>query len=98
MNGILRIDQPDAQTVRLTLNRPERNNAFDEYLIAALHQAFAAFAVDSKLATVILMGAGKNFCAEAPLASLGNPWAVFVSVESLGIENSVIDQTGGRCC
>jgi methylglutaconyl-CoA hydratase len=67
MNGILRIDQPDAQTARVMLNRPARNNAFDEHLIAALHQAFTAFAADDRLATVVLAGEGKNFCAGGDL-------------------------------
>jgi len=61
-------------------------------------QAFQARTGKTERGWGTAQSAGKNFCAEAPLASLGNPWAVFVSVESLGIENSVIDQTGGRCC
>lgn len=67
MSDNLRIERQDAQTVRLTLNRPERNNAFDEHVIGALHAAFDRFAEDRELATVVLTGAGKNFCAGGDL-------------------------------
>lgn len=57
--------QTDARGIaRVTLARPERRNAFDEALIAALHDAFAAFAATPPRA-VILAGAGKSFCAGA---------------------------------
>jgi methylglutaconyl-CoA hydratase len=49
---------------RVTLARPERRNAFDEALIAALHEAFASFASHPPRA-VILSGAGRSFCAGA---------------------------------
>ncbi|MFN3370574.1 MAG: enoyl-CoA hydratase-related protein [Sphingomonadaceae bacterium] len=49
---------------RVTLNRPEKHNAFDEALIAALHAAFAGFA-ETRPRAVILSGAGKSFCAGA---------------------------------
>lgn len=57
--------QTDARGIaRVTLARPERRNAFDEALIAALHDAFAGFAATPPRA-VILAGAGKSFCAGA---------------------------------
>lgn len=49
---------------RVTLNRPEKHNAFDEALIAALHAAFAGLA-ETRPRAVILSGAGKSFCAGA---------------------------------
>jgi methylglutaconyl-CoA hydratase len=49
---------------RLTLNRPERRNAFDEALIAALFEAFTSEAVTQARA-VVLRGAGRSFCAGA---------------------------------
>lgn len=49
---------------RVTLNRPEKRNAFDEALIAALAGTFAGFLADPPRA-VVLAGAGKAFSAGA---------------------------------
>jgi methylglutaconyl-CoA hydratase len=49
---------------RVTLNRPEKHNAFDEALIAELRATFAGFATTMPRA-VILAGAGRSFCAGA---------------------------------
>lgn len=47
----------------LTLNRPERRNALDAALIAALHDAFAEIAADDDVRAVVLTGAGdRAFC------------------------------------
>lgn len=53
--------------LRLTLNRPEVRNAFDEECIAALTAAAAA-ADDPALRAVVLAGSGPVFCAGADLA------------------------------
>ena len=56
----------DAQGVaRLTLNRPEVFNAFDEGLIAALTEAYTSLGDDPAVRAVVLAGAGKVFCAGA---------------------------------
>ncbi len=49
---------------RVTLNRPQKHNAFDEALIAALHAAFTSLAATPPRA-VILSGTGRSFCAGA---------------------------------
>lgn len=54
--------------LRLTLNRPEVRNAFDEESIAALTAAAAGAAADPELRAVVLAGAGRVFCAGADLA------------------------------
>ncbi len=55
----------DARGVaRVMLQRPEKHNAFDEALIAALLDAFGAFAAAPPRA-VLLLGAGRSFCAGA---------------------------------
>jgi methylglutaconyl-CoA hydratase len=51
-------------TVRVTLDRPDKHNAFDEALIAALNAAFTSDAVTNARA-VILSGAGRSFSAGA---------------------------------
>ena len=51
----------------LTLNRPEKHNAFDAALIAELMQKLAQLNNDSGTRIVILTGAGKSFSAGADL-------------------------------
>ena len=52
----------DGPVLRVTLARPERRNAFDAALIAALHDAFADVG-DARV--VVLAGDGPSFCAGA---------------------------------
>src|SRR5919108_4780297 len=52
---------------RITLNRPEVRNAFDDALIAALAKAFAELDADSSVRAVVLAGNGPAFCAGADL-------------------------------
>jgi methylglutaconyl-CoA hydratase len=52
------------RVARVTLDRPERHNAFDEALIAALTAAFRSL---PDVRAVILTGNGKSFCAGADL-------------------------------
>ena len=57
----------EGSVLRLTLNRPDVRNAFDEELIAALTAAAAAAAEDRSLRAVVLAGTGKAFCAGADI-------------------------------
>jgi methylglutaconyl-CoA hydratase len=57
----------EGPVLRLTLNRPEVRNAFDEQLIAALTSAAAEAADDHTLRAVVLAGSGKTFCAGADI-------------------------------
>lgn len=57
----------DAGTARVTLDRPERHNAFDETLIAALTETFMALGADPAVRAIILSGNGKSFCAGADI-------------------------------
>jgi len=52
---------------RVTLNRPELRNAFDDELIGKLSQAFAELAVDRSVRVIVLAGNGPAFCAGADL-------------------------------
>lgn len=54
----------------ITLNRPEKRNALNDELIAALKQALDEAAADAESAAVMINGAGKDFCSGADLASL----------------------------
>ena len=52
---------------RITLNRPDKRNAFDATVIAALTDAFTEAENDSAVRVIILAAAGKHFCAGADL-------------------------------
>jgi len=51
----------------VTLNRPERHNAFDDALIAELTDALRTIEADDAIRVVVLSGAGKSFSAGADL-------------------------------
>ncbi len=52
---------------RVTLNRPDVRNAFNEALIAELTHTFTTLAQDASLRAVVLAAEGKAFCAGADL-------------------------------
>jgi methylglutaconyl-CoA hydratase len=51
----------------ITLNRPERHNAFDDVLIAELTEAFRSMEGEEGIRVVVLSGAGRSFSAGADL-------------------------------
>ncbi len=51
----------------ITMNRPERHNAFDEALIEDLTEAFRSMEAEEGVRLVVLSGAGKAFSAGADL-------------------------------
>jgi methylglutaconyl-CoA hydratase len=55
---------------RITLNRPEKRNALNDALIAALKDALRRVDQDESVRAVILAGAGADFCSGADLAAL----------------------------
>jgi methylglutaconyl-CoA hydratase len=57
----------DGGVARVTLNRPEFNNALNEHLIDALSLAFATIAADTSIMTVVLSGEGRSLCAGADI-------------------------------
>src|SRR3954465_8230236 len=65
MSSIL-IERNDG-VARISLNRPEVRNAFDDALIAALAKSFAELDADSSVRVVVLAGHGPAFCAGADL-------------------------------
>lgn len=54
----------------LTLNRPEKRNALNDELIAALKSALNDAEKDIEVRSVLIRGAGKDFCSGADLSSL----------------------------
>lgn len=59
------IDQRGVATV--TLNRPEKHNAFDDHIIACLTEAFESVANNDQARVMILAAEGKSFSAGADL-------------------------------
>ena len=55
---------------RITLNRSEKRNAFNDVVIAALKDALRHADQDESVRAVILAGAGADFCSGADLAAL----------------------------
>ena len=51
----------------ITMNRPERHNAFDDALIAELTEAFRSMEAEDGIRIVVLSGTGKSFSAGADL-------------------------------
>src|ERR1700754_908808 len=66
MSDLVRIER-DQGVARVTLNRPELNNALNEELIEALRFTFETIATDASVATVVLSGEGKSLCAGADI-------------------------------
>jgi methylglutaconyl-CoA hydratase len=67
----------------LTLNRPDRRNALNRGLIAALCEALDRAAADPSVRAVIVTGAGPVFCAGMDLAELQESLAA-------GVENTPV--------
>ncbi|MBI3915230.1 MAG: enoyl-CoA hydratase/isomerase family protein [Chloroflexi bacterium] len=53
----------------LTLNRPEKSNAFNDTLIAEMIDALKTIERDGEVRAVVVTGAGKNFCSGQDLGS-----------------------------
>ncbi len=66
----------------ITLNRPERHNAFDDALIAELSTAIDQMATDPAVRVLVLSSSGKSFCAGADLNWMKRA-AGYSSVENL---------------
>ena len=54
----------------LTLNRPEKRNALNDELIAALKSALREADGDERVRALVVRGAGKDFCSGADLSAL----------------------------
>ena len=56
-----------AAVARITLNRPEIHNAFDETMISELTESIRNLGGDSATRIIVITGAGASFCAGADL-------------------------------
>jgi len=83
----------------ITLNRPDRLNAFTSQMMADLIAAFDQTDCDDSVKAVIVTGAGRAFCAGADLASGGSTFDFAASQDPLRLEarvNGVQRDGGGR--
>jgi methylglutaconyl-CoA hydratase len=65
------VDISPRRIVTVTLNRPDRGNAFNQTMLDELGDELKALAADEAVRIVVLRGAGKHFCTGADLASRG---------------------------
>jgi len=65
---LLSIDARGVAT--LTLNRPDKHNAFDAETLHALREHLRAVESNASVRAVVLTGAGKTFCSGADLAAM----------------------------
>ena len=69
MSGIA-VEVSSRGVATITLDRPERSNAFDQAMLNALAQQFAERTADAATRIVVLRGAGKHFCLGSQVARL----------------------------
>jgi enoyl-CoA hydratase/carnithine racemase len=81
----------DDGILRLTLNRPERMNAFTLQMCDELCDAYARASGDDSIRAIVVTGAGKAFCAGMDLSVEGN---VFGLDETMQIDS--VDELRGR--
>jgi len=74
----------DAGIARITLNRPQKRNALNPELIAALGEALQSSSHDAAVRVVLITGAGQDFCAGLDLVTLdkGDESGVLEHIES----------------
>lgn len=69
MTEVLLIERRNRVAI-ITINRPERRNAFNLEVAEKIYAAFKQFDADDTLDVAVLTGAGGNFCAGADLHAL----------------------------
>ena len=66
-NELILTDITPNGIAKVTLNRPDKHNAFDDAMIGELRDQFRALAANDAVRVVILASSGKNFSAGADL-------------------------------
>src|SRR5688500_8550835 len=82
----------DGRVLTITLNRPDRLNAFTPVMKDELIDAFDQADADDEVRAVIVTGAGRGFCAGADLQAGGETF----DYRARGIEDEVPRDGGGQ--
>jgi methylglutaconyl-CoA hydratase len=68
MSERITVERGPRAIATITLNRPDRGNAYDDVMLRELAAAFAELDRDEAVRVVVLRGAGKHFCVGADIA------------------------------
>jgi enoyl-CoA hydratase/carnithine racemase len=79
------------QILTLTLNRPERLNAFNREMLSEMLDAFDRADADDNVRAIIVTGAGRGFCAGADLEAGGDTF----NADDRGDRESGLQPDGG---
>src|SRR5258708_26665189 len=63
----------DSGVAVITMNRPERRNAFSQAMLSAMAAVLAQVETDDAVGCVVLTGAGGAFCAGGDVKSMAAP-------------------------
>ncbi len=63
----------EGRVATITLNRPERMNAFSSAMIDSIQRALQDAAADDEIGVIVLTGAGRGFCAGFDLKESSDP-------------------------
>jgi enoyl-CoA hydratase/carnithine racemase len=97
---------PDFETITLdiadgvatlTLNRPDRMNAFTDVVVRDMIAAFDITDANDDVRAVIVTGAGKAFCAGADLAGAGDTFNYEKRLKARGVD-AAFDEARTRDC
>jgi hypothetical protein len=88
----------DGDVLRITLNRPERRNAYGRQLRDALSDALRVAVADPSLDRVLLTGAGPSFCSGGDLAEFATTPDLVTAhfIRTLGGAGRLVHQLRGR--
>jgi enoyl-CoA hydratase/carnithine racemase len=87
----IRTDLND-RILTITLNRPDRLNAWTATMSKELHEAFDRSDADDEVRVVVVTGEGRGFCAGADLAAGGDTF----DYRKRGVEDEVPRDNGGQ--